>query len=226
MVNMSRLRAQRVRGVVGLYGLTPEWDDHERLETAVVQAVRGGMQALQLRHKQASPAQLKAQARRLRELCTQHGVLFVVNDDWRLALDVGADGVHVGRDDADDVTIARLVGEGLTVGVSCYNELERVRRALDAGAHSVALGAVYPSASKPETVRVSLETIRGARRLCEAHASDGARSSVIAIGGIEPTNAAPVAAAGADALAVINGLFGQPDVERAARAICDAMAPR
>src|SRR5690606_22544480 len=129
MVNMSRLRAQRVRGVVGLYGLTPEWDDHERLETAVVQAVRGGMRALRLRHKQAAPAQLKEQARRLRVLCILHGALFVAIDDWQLALDVGADGVHVGRDDADDGTVARLVGEGLSVGVSCYSEIQRVRRA-------------------------------------------------------------------------------------------------
>ncbi len=219
-------RPPRVRGIVGLYGLTPEWDDIDRLENAVVQAVRGGLQALQLRRKLASGARLRVEAERLRDVCRREGVIFIINDDWQLALDIGADGVHVGRDDANEATVSRLVAAGLNVGVSCYNDLERVRWALAAGAQNVALGSVYPSPTKPAAVRVGLETIRQARRLCESMAQDGARASVIAIGGIEPNNAAPVAAAGADAVAVINGLFEQPDIERAARTLCEAMAPR
>lgn len=220
------VRSEGLRGVAGLYGLTPEWDDTDRLLVAVERAVRGGMQALQLRRKLAAPAVLAAQARALRDACTAHGIAFIVNDDWQLALDCGADGVHLGRDDADAQTVQRLAGQGLQVGVSCYDELERVRAALDAGASSVGLGSVYASSTKPGAVRVPLATIRQARRLCEAARSDGLRASVVAIGGITPTNAAPVAAAGADALALITGLFEAPDIESAARAVVDAMAPR
>ncbi len=219
-------RSPGLRGVSGLYGLTPEWDDTDRLITAVTLAVRGGMQALQLRRKNASDAQRREQALALREACHQLGVLFIVNDDGQLALDVAADGVHLGRDDADPGKVAELAAAGLLVGVSCYNELPRVEQALAAGASSVALGSVYPSSIKPEAVRVELATIRQARRLCEAASRDGLRPTVTAIGGIGPGNAAPVAAAGADALAVITSVFEAADIEAAARAVCAAMAPR
>jgi len=215
-----------IRGITGLYGITPEWDDTEKLLQAVALAVRGGMQALQLRRKLATPVVLLEQARRLREACTAQGIRFIVNDDWRLALDVGADGVHLGRDDADAQTVQQLARQGLQVGVSCYGDLDRVRMALDAGACSVGLGAVYPSPTKPQAPVVPLETIRHARRLCEAGRQAGLRATVVAIGGITPHNAAPVAAAGADALALISGLFEARDVEVAARTVVNAMAPR
>lgn len=216
-----------IQGVTGLYGITPDWDDTPRLLEAVALAVRGGMQALQLRRKTAEPTALIAQAQALRAACTEHGITFIVNDDWRLALDVGADGVHLGRDDADPAMVAELVSQGVQVGVSCYNEIERVEIALAAGAATVGLGAVYPSSTKPGAVQASLALLRQARRLCEAaRLPGGLRASVVAIGGITPLNAPPVAAAGADALAVINGLFEAPNIEAAARALTDAMAPR
>lgn len=215
-----------LRGPSGLYGITPEWDDTDRLIEAVGLAVRGGMQVLQLRRKLASPQVRRQQAEALRDCCSRLGIAFIVNDDWQLAQDVAADGVHLGRTDADAVTVARLSAAGLAVGVSCYNDLERVEAALAAGAASVALGAVYPSSVKPEAVRVELATIRQARRLCEAAGSEGLRATVTAIGGIGPGNAAPVAAAGADAIAVITSLFEAPDIEAAARAVVAAMAPR
>ncbi|WP_371820339.1 thiamine phosphate synthase [Verticiella alkaliphila] len=149
--------------MAGVYGLTPEWDDTDRLLDALAQAVRGGLQALQLRRKLATPELRLAQARALREACQRHGVTFIVNDDADLALSVGADGVHLGRDDGDAATVRRLADAGLQVGVSCYDDLDRVRAALDAGAASVAMGAVYPSPTKPAAVRVPLETIRAAR---------------------------------------------------------------
>src|SRR5690606_4072314 len=139
-----------IRGITGLYGITPEWDDTEKLLQAVALAVRGGLQALQLRRKLATPVVLLEQARRRRRACAVQGIRFIVNDDWRLALDVGADGVHLGRDDADAQTVQQLAQQGLQVGVSCYGDLDRVRMALDAGACSVGLGAVYPSPTKPQ----------------------------------------------------------------------------
>lgn len=215
-----------LRGVSGLYGLTPEWDDTARLIQAVTLAVRGGMQALQLRRKLASDKLKREQALALADACRELGILFIINDDWKLAQEVAADGVHLGRDDADTGLIAELAAGDCLVGVSCYNELARVEQALAAGASSVAMGAVYGSSVKPEAVRVELATIRQARRLCEAASQDGRRPTVTAIGGIGPGNAAPVAAAGADALAVITSVFEADDIEAAARAVSSAMAPR
>lgn len=223
------LRDPAVRGVVGLYGVTPEWDDTARLLEAVAQAVRGGMQALQFRRKHLDARARLAQGRELREACRRHGVAFIVNDDWRLALELEADGVHLGREDGDSATVRRLADAGLLVGVSCYDELDRVRAAIDSGAANVGLGAVYASPTKPGAVRVPLETLRAARQLCvqaARAAGQPRRVGVVAIGGITPGNAAPVAAAGADALALVSGLFEAADVEAAARAVTAAMAPR
>lgn len=221
---MTQSNQPAVRGIVGVYGLTPEWDDTDKLLQAVTAAAMGGMRALQLRRKLAAPALLRLQATRLQEACKQLGVTFVVNDDWRLALDLGADAVHLGRDDANEATIRQLVEQGLSVGVSCYNDLARVRAAIAAQADTIALGSVYTSDTKPDAVRVSFDTIREARLLCEAAVTNGTRPSVVAIGGIEPGNAAPVAAAGADGLALINGLFASPNSGEAARKTAQAIA--
>ena len=88
-----------LRFPAGLYGVTPEWDDTERLVRAVRQAAEGGMRALQLRRKDVPDAVRAEQARALAPLCRELGVVFLINDDWRLALEVGADAAHVGRDD-------------------------------------------------------------------------------------------------------------------------------
>src|SRR5690606_2016065 len=105
----------------GLYGVTPEWDDIDRLVEAVRQAAAGGMTALQLRRKTATEPQRAAQARLLAPLCRELGVVFLVNDHWRLALDVGADGAHLGRDDGDLAQARHEVGPGFILGASCYD---------------------------------------------------------------------------------------------------------
>jgi thiamine-phosphate pyrophosphorylase len=205
----------------GLYGVTPEWDDTARLLVAVRQAAAGGMRALQLRSKLAAPAERRARAVALQALCRELDVVFIVNDHWELALEVGADGVHLGRDDGD-VARARRAAPGLVIGASCYDEYARAEAALDAGADYIAFGAVYPSSVKPQAVRATLPLIGQGRALVQARAAAGSpRAAVVAIGGITSANAAPVAAAGADALAIITGVFEAADITAAARA-CSA----
>ena len=205
----------------GLYGITPEWDDTERLLQAIRAAARGGMRALQLRRKTVSLAFKHEQARAVGQLCRDLGVTFILNDHWRLAQEIGADGVHLGRSDGDLAAVRQSVGPNMLIGASCYDDIELARNALAAGADYIAFGAVYPSPTKPEAVRAPLALFQQARALCNQHAS---RPAVVAIGGITPDNAEPVVQAGADAISLITGLFEADDVEAAARR-CAALYP-
>lgn len=199
----------------GLYGVTPEWDDTARLLDAVRQAAAGGMRALQLRRKHLSPDARLAQARELAPLCRELGVLFIVNDDWRCAVEAGADGAHLGRDDASLAEV-RAAAPGLLLGVSCYGDLPRAQALLDEGADYVAFGAVFPSPTKPQAPHAPLSLLSEAAARVAGCATP--RPAVVAIGGITPANAAQVAAAGADSIAVITGLFEAPDIRSAAQA--------
>ena len=205
-----------LRFPAGLYGVTPEWDDTDRLLDAVRQAAAGGMAALQLRRKNATVAQRAAQARALAPLCRELGVMFLVNDHWQLALEIGADGAHLGRDDGDLAQARAQAGPGLILGASCYDDLARARHLLDSGADYIAFGAVFSSSIKPQAVRAPLALLGQARELAAGH--EAPRPAVVAIGGITPANAPQVAQAGADSIAVITGLFEAPDIRQAARA--------
>lgn len=224
-----------LRFPAGLYGVTPEWDDTDRLLDAVRAAAAGGMRALQLRRKNARPEQRAAQARALAPLCRELGVVFLINDHWRLALEIGADGAHLGRDDGDLAQARAEAGPNLILGASCYNELERASQLLDAGADYIAFGAVFSSPTKPQAVQAPLSLLAQARELAIRHAdhydasaqpagatatssSNVARAAVVAIGGITPALAPQVAQAGADSIAVITGLFEAPDIKAAAQA--------
>ncbi len=205
----------------GLYGVTPEWDDTNRLLAAVDAAFDGGMVALQWRRKSGSPQTDLVQARRLADRCRQLGLVFIVNDDWRLAALVDADGVHLGRDDGS-LTDARLaLGPRKILGCSCYNDPGLAAQALLADVDYIAFGAMYPSSIKPGAPRATLAHIAQARALVQGQ-SARPRPAVVAIGGLTPDNAAPVVQAGADSIALISGLFESPDI-RATAAQCASL---
>ena len=203
-------RAARASRLRGLYAVTPDTDDTAALRECVDAAITGGAQAVQYRNKRAPREQRVAQARVLAELCRSRDVLYIVNDDVELAAEVGADGVHLGRDDGDPGVARLILGPGPLIGVSCYADMARARAMADAGADYVAFGSLYPSSIKPDAVHAPLELLGRARSL-------GVR--IVGIGGIDAENAAEVIEAGADAVAVINAVFGADDVESAARDI-------
>lgn len=192
----------------GVYLLTPDWTDTARLLDATRSALASGVRWLQYRNKRAAPALRREQARALRELTLTHGARLVINDDADLAIATLADGVHVGRDDPDPQ--ARLAREGIRmlVGVSCYDDFERARRAQRDGADYVAFGSMFASATKPAAVRAPLELLARARAQA---------MHVVAIGGIDATNIARVAAAGAHAAALISAIYDAADPAAAAR---------
>lgn len=201
----------------GLYGVTPEWDDTNHLLKAIEQAASGGMVALQWRRKTLSDPDRLAQARRVMQRCRELNIIGIVNDDWRLASMVDADGVHLGRDDGSVLAARQALGDDKIIGVSCYNDLALVRQFLDAGVDYVALGAVYPSAIKPDAVKAELSLLADAQALAIEHSREGQRPAVVAIGGITPENLGPVIAAGADSAALISGLFDATNIQSQAR---------
>jgi thiamine-phosphate pyrophosphorylase len=179
------------------------------LTATVEQAIDGGAAVVQYRDKGGDTPRRLAQARSLARLCRERGVPFIVNDDVALGAESGADGVHLGRDDQSPAAARRTLGRGAIIGVSCYNELSMAIDAQQQGADYVAFGAFFVSPTKPHAVRADLPLLHRAK----------ARLSVpmVAIGGITPPNAPELIAAGADAVAVIHGVFGQPDAAAAAR---------
>jgi len=134
-------------------------------------------------------------------------VPLIVNDDPRLAWDIGADGVHLGQDDPPYEEARALLGPEATLGVSCYNSLDRAVSAQRIGADYVAFGRFFPSKTKPRAKQAPLALLREARRQLSI--------PIVAIGGITPENGSALIEAGADRVAVIEGVFGQPDPEAA-----------
>ena len=134
--------------------------------------------------------------------------MFIVNDDITLAKQTKASGVHLGREDASVADAREQLGPQAIIGVSCYNELTRAETAQAQGADYIAFGRFFPSRTKPQAVQANPDLLREAKKKLHI--------PVVAIGGITPENGAALIAAGADALAVIEGVFGQPDIRAAA----------
>jgi thiamine-phosphate diphosphorylase len=176
-------------------------------ESLAEAALAGGADAIQLRAKELRGPRLVALGRRLGARCRAAGALFFVNDSPSVALDCGADGVHVGPGDCAPALARQLLGERGAVGVSVYDAAD-LRRAEQARASYVAVGAVHPTATKAIAV-VGLE---GVRRLRGA-----TRLPIVAIGGIDAGNAAAAIAAGADGVAVISAVCAAADPEAATR---------
>jgi thiamine-phosphate pyrophosphorylase len=194
----------------GLYAITPEERDTRLLVARVEACIEGGAAAVQYRAKSIHADLRLEQARRLADLCRSHGVPLIVNDSVELALEANADGVHLGSDDGDVRDARGRMGDRL-IGLSCYDEIARARAAASLDVDYVAIGSVFPSATKPHAVRAPLSLLSEARRV--------SGSPVVAIGGITAKNAGAAIAAGADMVAVISAVFDATDVRAAARSI-------
>ncbi|MGZ8190586.1 MAG: thiamine phosphate synthase [Methylococcaceae bacterium] len=192
----------------GLYAITQtENKSHNSIIAEVAAAIRGGAVVVQYRDK--NPKDAPFLASELVKLCHQHNVPLLINDDVELAAMVGADGVHIGREDGNIAQAKKCLGSDAIIGVSCYNFVEQAIDAQQQGASYVAFGRFFPSSSKPLAAPAQFETLQQAKRMLTI--------PVVAIGGILPENGAQLLEAGADLLAVIGGLFdNQP--EHAARA--------
>ena len=194
----------------GLYAITdPRLIPAAKLVEQVMAAIRGGAAVIQYRDKSSSIEQRRQQAGRLARICYDQGIPLIINDDVELAAAAGASGVHLGKGDSSVRSARKILGTDAIIGVSCYNEFERATEAESEGADYVAFGRFFPSRSKPGAVSASPELLRRARQSLGV--------SVVAIGGITPENGLPLVSAGAHCLAAIHGVYGQADVQAAAR---------
>ena len=200
--------ATRVQ-VSGLYAITPEEPDTEVLAEKVRHALAGGARIVQYRNKSADRALRARQAATLLALCRKAAIPLVINDDLELALQIDADGLHVGRGDVDIARARERLGERKILGASCYDSIELAVAASNQGADYVAFGSVFPSTTKPGATRVPLSLLGRAR--------DHLGVPIVAIGGITRENASSVIDAGADAIAVISALFDATDIAVIAR---------
>ena len=201
MIDTRRLR--------GLYVITDPELCGGALPDKVAAAIAGGARIVQYRNKQASAEQQYHEATALRDLCRQHQVLFMINDDPGLAHEVDADGVHLGQRDTAIAEARALLGADRIIGISCNNRFDLALEAQQAGADYIAFGRFFPSKTKPQAPRADLALLERARR--ELHLP------VCAIGGILPEHVPTLISAGADMVAVIHGIFGAADVQAAAR---------
>jgi thiamine-phosphate pyrophosphorylase len=205
----------------GLYAITPEDSLLPRLSALVRAALEGGVSIVQYRNKNAPLPLKRAQAAEMLRICRAHGAKLIINDDFWLAVEIGADGAHIGRDDAPGgslKTARDALGPHRILGVSCYNEIARAEAAAHAGADYLAVGSVFASATKPQATRTSLEM------LTETKQRFGL--PVAAIGGITLGNAPQVIAAGADLLAVVSDLFNAMNIKARAEAFQKLWNPR
>lgn len=201
----------------GVYAITPcrLAQQPAELFNAVEAALAGGIALLQYRDKLSPPAQRRRLAEGLLLRCRAAGVPLIINDDLALAVALRADGVHLGLADASLVLARQQLGEQAIIGMTCGNQLARAQAAEAGGASYIAFGAVYRSSTKPNAPQAPLSLFSEARQVLVL--------PLCAIGGITAANAPAVAQAGADLLAVIEGVFAAPNITAAVQGLRAAM---
>jgi thiamine-phosphate pyrophosphorylase len=188
----------------GLYVIT----QGQNLFLDTQQALDAGAKVVQYRDKSNNDISRHHQAESLQELCQQYSVPLIINDDVKLAIDVGAAGVHLGRDDGNIQNAREQLGNNKFIGTSCYNSLDLALSAQKDGANYVAFGRFFHSASKPEAKPADISLLSIAKQKIHI--------PIVAIGGITHNNGHILLQAGADLLAVINAVYEQPDPYNAA----------
>lgn len=192
-----------------LYLITPPAFEPAAFAPVLAEALAGGdVACVQLRLKDVGDEAILEAGRALMPLVQGAGAAFIVNDRPDLAKSLGADGVHVGQDDASYADARRIVGPDAIVGVTCHDSRHLAMEAGEAGADYVAFGAMYPTATKEAKTSAPLELVKWWAEVMT--------TPLVAIGGITVANAAPVIAAGADFIAVSAGVWQHPEGPRAA----------
>jgi thiamine-phosphate pyrophosphorylase len=202
-------RRERLRSAL-LYLVCDERPD-EFLESAL----RGGVDLVQLRIKDRSREEIVAVARRFARICRYHGALLILNDRPELVVEAGADGVHVGQDDAPVADARAIVGAARIVGLSTHSP-EQIEAANGLGVDYIGVGPVFETPTKPGRPAVGTELVR--------YAAAHAEIPFFAIGGISAANVAEVRDAGAGRIAVVRALTEASDPERVARELRERQA--
>jgi thiamine-phosphate pyrophosphorylase len=183
----------------GLYVIT---DEHltpdETVHTYVEEALKAGANIVQYRNKTKTDDEVEEICRTLQAMCTQHKVPFIIDDRPHLATKIGADGLHIGKDDMPIEDARKIFPKGI-IGVSCYGSIRKAKEAEAEGADYVAFGSFFASPTKPHSGIISMNVLHKAK--------EAVSIPVCAIGGIEQINIGQIAATKTDMISVVSAAF-------------------
>lgn len=199
------------RDMLLLYAVTDRaWVGRQTLYEQVEDALKGGATIVQLREKNFSEEELVEEAIRIREICHKYNVPFIVNDNVEVALKSGADGVHVGIEDAPVAEIRKRVGKEFIIGATAKT-VEQAKAAEAAGADYLGVGAVFPSPTKKNAIRISNEQLN---EICSS-----VEIPAVAIGGISLENVTEIRGGGIEGVAVVSAIFAAENIEETTKVL-------
>ncbi|KIL12840.1 thiamine phosphate synthase [Bacillus safensis] len=208
---MTKADQEQIKQQLSVYFIMGTANSTRQPLDVVNEAIQGGITMFQFREKGEKALQgeeKKQLARQIQALCQEANVPFIVNDDVQLAIDLDADGVHVGQEDTNAKDVRQRIGNKI-LGVSTHN-LDEVKQAMKDGADYVGMGPVYPTETKKDT-----RSVQGVSLITEVR-RHGLQIPIVGIGGITYDNAAPVIQAGADGISIISAISQSTDPKKAA----------
>lgn len=208
---MTKADQEQIKQQLSVYFIMGTANSTRQPLDVVNEAIQGGITMFQFREKGEKALQgeeKKQLARQIQALCQEANVPFIVNDDVQLAIDLDADGVHVGQEDTNAKDVRQRIGNKI-LGVSTHN-LDEVKQAMKDGADYVGMGPVYPTETKKDT-----RSVQGVSLITEVR-RHGLQIPIVGIGGITYDNAAPVIQAGADGISIISAISQSADPKKAA----------
>ena len=173
--------------------------------SCIESALKGGAKIIQLREKNISEDDLIAEALKVKEICRKYNALLIINDNYMAALKAGADGVHVGIEDAPVAEIRKIAGDNFIIGATAKT-VEQARKAQADGADYLGTGAVFPSPTKTDAIRITSQQFK--------EIAESVDIPVVAIGGISRDNIKSLKNIGAVGAALVSAVFSADDVER------------
>lgn len=184
------------------------WIGERKLSEQVEEALKGGATFIQLREKTLEFDEFLKEAMQIKEVTDRYQVPFVINDYVKVAVDCGADGVHIGQDDLGIEEARKLVGPDRILGVSVQT-VEQAIAAEKSGADYLGAGSMFSTSTKIDAEMVSFETLK---EICEA-----VNIPVVAIGGINQSNILELSGTGVDGAAIVSAIFAASDIKEASR---------
>lgn len=200
------------KNIMLLYAVTDRaWTKESTLTEQVEQALKGGATCVQLREKELDDESFLKEAFEIKALCSKYNVPFFINDNVEIANKCGADGIHVGQNDMEAGKVREIVGENMIMGVSVQT-VEQAKKAVEAGADYLGVGAVFSTSTKLDAAEVPYEMLK---EIC-----DSVDVPVVAIGGISKSNIMELAGSGIDGVALVSAIFASEDIEKECKELC------
>lgn len=191
--------------IKGIYAITPDWMNTDLLIKKTEEVLTAGVDVIQYRNKIATHDLKLSQAKEIKALCNNHKTPLIINDDIDLCRILNADGIHLGENDCTIDEVRNKLGDQVIVGISCYSNLSRVQKMLTTDCNYIAVGACYPTTTKPDAPQASKSFI--------SHVLKITTKPVVAIGGINLDNCESLLKLGVNSVAMINSIFYAEDVK-------------